>query len=32
MILKSKTYSIRGTKITLLDNKSIFYAKEFIIK
>lgn len=32
MILNSKTYTIRGTKITLLDNKLTLYAKEFIIK
>ena len=32
MMLNSNTYTIRGTKITLLDNKQIFYAKEFIIK
>jgi FkbM family methyltransferase len=32
MMFNSKTYTIRGTKITLLDNKQIFYAKEFIIK
>jgi len=32
MMLNSNTYTIRGTKITLLDNKQIVYAKEFIIK